>query len=273
MGSPCSLMGRMLMKAVKETDGTILEGITMTTPGDDDAIEELRRSMRAQGERHNDELRQFAYAVSHDLREPLRMITSYTQMLSRRYEPHLDDEGREFIRYVVEGVQRMDQLLGDLLGYSHQLRSIDRPLSQVDPEGALQGVLLAMEKQIRESGAQITYDPFPQVMFDFGQLSQVFRQLIANAIVFHGSEPPRIHISAAETDADVTFSVRDSGIGIDPQYHQQIFGVFKRLHGQKYPGTGIGLAICKRIVEQHGGSIGVESELGKGSTFRFTLLK
>src|SRR5260370_34759306 len=115
------------------------------------------------------------------------MIDSYTELLSRRYEPHLDDEGREFIRYVAEGVQRMDQLLSDLLSYSHQFRAIDQPLSMVDPEGALQGVLLAMEKQIRESGAQISYDPLPQIMFDFAQLSQVFRQLIANAITFHVS--------------------------------------------------------------------------------------
>jgi light-regulated signal transduction histidine kinase (bacteriophytochrome) len=238
-----------------------------------EAIEELRRSMRTESARHNDELRQFAYAVSHDLREPLRMIGSYTQLLSRRYEPHLDDEGREFMRYVVDGVQRMDQLLSDLVSYSHQFRSIDQPLSMVDAEGALQGVLLAMEKQIRESGAQITYDPLPRIMFDFAQLSQVFRQLIANAITFHGSEPPRIHISAEETDAEVTFAVRDSGIGIDPRHHQQIFGIFKRLHGQKYPGSGVGLAICKRIAEQHGGNIRVESELGNGSTFRFTLPK
>jgi len=255
----------------------------MSAPGDNetaaanvqllDAIEELRRSIRAEASRHNDELRQFAYAVSHDLREPLRMISSYTQLLSRRYDPHLDDEGREFMRYVLEAVQRMDQLLSDLLSYSHQLRSTNQPLSAVDPEGALQGVLLVMDKQIRESGAQITHDPLPQVMFDFAQLSQVFQQLIVNAVKFHGSEPPRIHISAEETDVDVTISVRDSGIGIDPQYHEQIFGVFKRLHGHKYPGTGIGLAICKRIVEQRGGNIRVESELGKGSTFRFTLPK
>jgi light-regulated signal transduction histidine kinase (bacteriophytochrome) len=237
------------------------------------AIEELRRSMRADGARHNEELKQFAYTVSHDLREPLRMIASYTQLLGRRYEAQLDDEGREFMRYVVEGVKRMDQLLSDLLSYSHQFRSMGQPLSMVDAEGALQGVLLAMEKQIRESGAQITYDPLPQIMFDFAQLSQVFRQLIANAITFRGSEPPRIHISAEETDADVAFSVRDSGIGIDPRHHEQIFGLFKRLHGQKFPGTGIGLAICKRIVEQHGGSISVESELDKGATFRFTLPK
>jgi chemotaxis family two-component system sensor kinase Cph1 len=255
----------------------------MNAPGDNatstantdllDAIEELRRSMRGAEARHNDELRQFAYAVSHDLREPLRMISSYTQLLSRRFEPHLDDDGREFMRYVLEGVQRMDQLLTDLLSYSHQLRSINQPLSVVDPEGALQGVLLAMDKQIRESRAQITHDPLPQVMFGFAQLSQVFHQLITNAITFHGSEPPRIHISAEETDAEVTISVRDSGIGIDPQYHEQIFGIFKRLHGHKFPGTGIGLAICKRIVEQRRGSIRVESELGKGSTFRFTLPK
>jgi len=235
-----------------------------------EAIEELRRGMRADMARHTDELRQFAYAVSHDLREPLRMIASYTQLLSRRYEPNLDDEGREFMGYVMEGVQRMDQLLTDLLSYSHQFRT-DRPLSLVDPEGALHGVLLTMEKQIRESGAKITHDPLPQITFDFAQLSQLFSQLIANAIMFCGPDPPRIHISAVETDAGVTFLVRDSGIGIDPQYHEQIFGIFKRLHGRKFPGSGIGLAICKRIVEQHGGSIGVESELGKGSTFRFTL--
>src|SRR5882724_2314915 len=234
------------------------------------AIEELRRGIRAEGIRHNDELRQFAYAVSHDLREPLRMIASYTQLLSRRYEPQIDEEGREFMRYVIEGVQRMDQLLSDLLSYSHQFRS-DQTLSEVDPEGALQGVLLAMDKQIRDCNAQITYDTLPRIMFDFAQLSQIFRQLISNSLTFCGSEPPRIHISAVETDADVTFSVRDSGIGIDPQYNDQIFGIFKRLHGRKFPGSGIGLAICKRIVEQHGGSISVESELGKGATFRFTL--
>ena len=233
-------------------------------------IEELRRSIRAEESKHNDELRQFAYAVSHDLREPLRMIASYTQLLSRRYEPQIDEEGREFMRYVIEGVQRMDQLLSDLLSYSHQFRS-DQTLSEVDPEGALHGVLLAMDKQIRECNAQITYDPLPKIMFDFTQLSQIFRQLIANALTFCGTEPPRIHISAVETDADVTFSVRDSGMGIDPQYHDQIFGVFKRLHGRKYPGSGIGLAICKRIVEQQGGSISVVSELGKGATLRFTL--
>ncbi len=236
------------------------------------AMDELRRRMRAEGARHNDELRQFAYAVSHDLREPLRMIGSYTQLLSRRYEPHLDDEGREFIGYVMEGVQRMDQLLSDLLSYSHQFRN-DQALSQVDPEGALHGVLLALDQQIRECKAEITYDPLPQIRFDFAQLSQVFRQLIANAIAFCGTEPPKIHISAVETDDGVTFSVRDSGIGIDPQYQDQIFGIFKRLHGRKFPGSGIGLAICKRIVEQHGGSIGVESELGQGATFRFTLPK
>ncbi len=138
-----------------------------------EAIEELRRSIRAEGIRHNDELRQFAYAVSHDLREPLRMIASYTQLLSRRYEPQIDEEGREFMRYVIEGVQRMDLLLSDLLSYSHQFRS-DQALSEVDPEGALHGVLLAMDKQIRECHAQITYDPLPKIMFDFAQLSQIF---------------------------------------------------------------------------------------------------
>jgi light-regulated signal transduction histidine kinase (bacteriophytochrome) len=177
------------------------------------------------------------------------------------------------MRYILDGVQRMDRLLTDLLAYSHQFSASEQPLSSVHAEGALQGALLSLEKPIRESGAEITYDPLPTLPFDFNQLSQIFRQLIANAITFRSAEAPRIHISSTEDDDFFTLSVRDNGMGIDLPYHEQIFGIFKRLHGREYPGTGIGLAICKRIVEQRGGRIWVESESGQGATFRFALPK
>jgi two-component system, chemotaxis family, sensor kinase Cph1 len=222
---------------------------------------------------HGEDFRQFAYAFSHDLREPLRMVANYGQLLDRRYSAQLDDRGREFVRYIVDGAQQMDRLLTDLLAYSHQFRDPKEPLSQVDSEGALQGVLLNLERMIGESGAQITFDPLPSLRFDFGQLTQLFRQTLSNAIKFRSSEPPRIHVSAVESEDSVCFSVEDNGIGIERRDHDQIFAVCKRVHGSKYPGTGIGLAICKRIVEQHGGKIWVESEIGQGATFRFILPK
>ena len=237
------------------------------------AVESLTAQLHAEQKAHNEELRQFAYTISHDLREPIRMIASYTQLLERRYQSQLDDDGREFMRYILEAVQRMDRLLADLLTYSHQFRTPEKAPSPVHAEGALQGVLLNMEKAIRESGAEITYDSLPLLRFDFNQLSQLFRQLLANAITFRGTEPPRIHISATEESGSFTLAVCDNGIGIDPRYHEQIFGIFKRLHGREYPGTGIGLAICKRIVEQHGGRISVQSESGKGATFLIILPK
>src|ERR1700680_1311351 len=170
------------------------------------AVEAFTARLRTEQESHNEELRQFAYTISHDLREPIRMIASYTQLLERRYQAQMDDDGREFMRYILEAVQRMDRLLADLLTYSHQFRTSEQALSTVDAEGALQGVLLNMEKTIRESGAEITYDPLPAVRFDFNQLSQLFRQLIANAITFRGTEPPRIHVSATEEHDSFTLA-------------------------------------------------------------------
>jgi light-regulated signal transduction histidine kinase (bacteriophytochrome) len=234
-------------------------------------LEELRDRLRDEKIRHCDELRQFAYAVSHDLREPLRMVKSYTQLLERPREQQSDADRQEFRRYVVDAIDRAEHLLADLVTYSHQLRPLDQPKSLVDPEGVLGAVLLGMEKSIRDSGARITHDVLPRVTFDFEQLSQLFRELIANAIKFRGQAGPQIHISASESEQSATFSVRDNGVGIEPRYHEQIFGVFKRLHGREFPGTGMGLAICKRIVEQQGGAIWVESEAGSGATFRFTL--
>ncbi|HEX5226865.1 MAG TPA: ATP-binding protein [Bryobacteraceae bacterium] len=244
---------------------------TESSPADEPTIEELDTRLASEQKRHHEELRQFAYAVSHDLREPVRMIVSYAQLLERRYQPLIDSEGADFMRYIMEAAQRMDRLLGDLLAYSHQFRAADQPLELVQPEGALQGALLMIDKTVQESGAKITNDPLPPVLFDFSQLTQLFRQLIANSITFRGSEAPRIHVSAKDVGDAIQFSVQDNGIGIDPRYGEQIFGVFKRLHGREFPGTGIGLAIAKRIVEQYGGKIWVESELGHGATFHFTI--
>jgi light-regulated signal transduction histidine kinase (bacteriophytochrome) len=234
-------------------------------------IEELRARIRTAEARHSSELTQFAQAASHDMREPLRMVASYTQLLNRRYASQLDDDGREFMRYILDGVQTMERLLEDLLSYSLQLRPLDQPPSTVDAEAVTDGVLLKMEKQIRESGAEITYEALPAVQSDFTHLSQVFQQLISNSIKFRGSEPPRIHISATQVDDEVTFSVRDNGEGIDPRFNEEIFRAFKRLHGREVPGTGVGLAISKRIIEQYGGRIWVEPEPGQGAVFKFTL--
>lgn len=234
-------------------------------------IEELRGRLRKEETRHGEELRQFAYAVSHDLREPLRMIASYSELLNRRYANQLDDDGREFAGFIADAVHRMEHLLTDLLTYSHQFRPLEAPLAPIDPEVVLQSVLLAMEKEIQQSNAKVTNDPLPKINFDFGRLSQLFRQLITNSIKFRGAEPPRIHVAAQEADQETNFSICDNGVGIDPRYHEQIFGIFRRLHGKESPGTGMGLAICKRIVEQHGGRIWVESEAGRGATFRFTV--
>ncbi len=232
---------------------------------------DLEARLLAEQKRHQEEFRQFAYAVSHDLREPVRMIVSYAQLLDRRYHEQLDGDGADFMRYILEATQRMERLLGDLANYSHQFRAFDEPVETVQPEGALQGALLMIAKAVEESGATVTNDPLPPIAFDFTQLTQLFRQLVTNSIVFRGAEAPRIHVSSSDTGDAVQFSIRDNGIGIDPRYQDQIFGVFKRLHGRELPGTGIGLAIAKRIVEQRGGRIWVESEPGHGATFHFTV--
>ena len=234
-------------------------------------IEELHARIRTLEARQSEEMTQFAYAASHDMREPLRMIASYTQLLGRRYADKLDDDGREFMRYILGGVHTLSSLVEDLLTYSLQLRPLDRPPSTVDSDAAARGVVLSLEKQIVESGAEITVDPLPSVQSDFTHLSQVFTQLISNSIRFRGAEPPRIHISATQTGDEVTFSISDNGMGIESRYHEEIFRPFKRLNGREYPGTGVGLAICKRIIEQYGGKIWVESEGGEGAVLRFTL--
>ncbi len=226
-------------------------------------LEELRRS--------NEELEQFAYVSSHDLQEPLRMISSYLQLLQRRYEGNIDERADKYIHYAVEGAFRLQNLINDLLEFSRVTTRAKEP-ELTDCEFVLNHILSNLEVFTEENDATVSHSSLPEVMADSTQLAQVFQNLIINGIKFHSDEAPKIHISAEKKASEWVFLVKDNGIGIDPQYSEKIFEVFKRLHGkEEYPGTGIGLAVCKKIVERHGGRIWVESELGKGSTFYFTL--
>ena len=226
-------------------------------------LEELTRS--------NTELEQFAYVSSHDLQEPLRMISSYLQLLQRKYQGNIDDKADKYISYAVDGAFRMQNLINDLLEFSRVTTKAREP-EPTDSEFILNQVLANLELFIKENKATVSHDLLPEVIADSTQLAQVFQNLIINGIKFHNEEAPKIHISAEKKAKEWVFSVQDNGIGIDSQHSEKIFEVFKRLHRkEEYPGTGIGLSICKKIVERHGGHIWVESELGKGSTFYFTL--
>jgi PAS domain S-box-containing protein len=222
--------------------------------------------------RSNEELGQFAYIASHDLQEPLRMVASYTQLLSRRYKGKLDADADEFIAYAVDGASRMQRLIHDLLAFS-RVGSKGKELRDTSSEDALQQALVNLRGAIEESGAQVTHDPLPTVVADEVQLTQLFQNLVGNAIKYQNPGVPKIHIAAARNDEmKWEFSVKDNGLGIDSQYFEKIFGMFQRLHKrEEFAGTGIGLAICKKIAERHGSSVSVESELGQGSTFRFAL--
>jgi PAS domain S-box-containing protein len=227
-------------------------------------VEELNRS--------NEELGQFANIASHDLQEPLRMVANYTQLLARRYKGKLDSDADEFIAFAVDGASRMQRLIQGLLTYS-RVGTKESDLLDTSSEEALQQALINLRGAIEDSGALITHDPLPTVLADEMQLVQLFQNLVGNALKYQNPGVPRVHISAARNgEKKWVFSVQDNGLGIDPQYFERIFGMFQRLHKrEEFAGTGIGLAICKKIVERHGGSISVESQPGLGSTFRFAL--
>ena len=234
------------------------------------AEEQLRKRSEAL-ERSNKDLEQFAYVASHDLQEPLRMIGSYVQLLAQRYKGKLDADADDFIGYAVDGANRMQKIIIDLLAYS-RVGTHGNPFEPVDSEFVLLQTLKNLQIAIEETNAVITYDPLPTVIADTTQLSQLFQNLIGNAIRFRSQQQPQIHISAKQNEYEWIFSVRDNGMGIDQQYSERIFVIFQRLHDRaEYPGTGIGLAICKRIVERHSGQIWVESEEGQGSVFYFTI--
>jgi PAS domain S-box-containing protein len=219
----------------------------------------------------NEGLQQFAYSASHDLQEPIRNIAIYSEIIARRYDGKLGTEGQQFLGFLTEGGRRLATLIGDLLAYT-KAGEVESDIAAVDASAVLENVLYNLTEAIRESGAAVTYDPLPEVRMSNVHLQQVFQNLIGNALKYRSEEPPRIHISAARQDAAWLFSVRDNGLGIDPKYKEKIFGVFKRLHhDQKYSGTGIGLAICQRVVERYGGRIWVESAPAGGSTFLFTV--
>jgi PAS domain S-box-containing protein len=228
-------------------------------------LEELSRS--------NEELEQFAYISSHDLQEPLRMIASYLQLLERKYKGKLDAKADKYIHFSVDGATRMQNLIDDILDFS-RVTTRAKELKLTDLEPIYKEVLSNLEVSIDENKAIISHDPLPVVMADKTQISQVFQNLINNAIKFRSKDQPKINISVKKEENQWIFAVQDNGIGINPKHSDRIFEVFKRLHKKReYSGTGIGLAICKKIIERHGGHIWVESELGKGSTFYFTLPK
>lgn len=221
--------------------------------------------------RSNAELEQFAYVASHDLQEPLRMVAAYTQLLAERYRGKLDENADKFIGYASEGALRMQALIQDLLAFSRVGRN-DARCAEVDCDGVMKEILLSLGPAMQESGAKVTHGPLPVVCADRSQLTQVFQNLIGNAIKFRGKEAPAVSVQAEKSGEQWLFSVSDNGIGIAPEHAENIFVVFQRLHARtEYPGNGIGLAICKKIIQHYGGKIWVEGRVGHGSVFKFTL--
>jgi signal transduction histidine kinase len=228
-------------------------------------------AQRAELERSNSELEQFAYIASHDLQEPLRMVASYVQLLERDYKGKLGEEADEFIGFAVDGAKRMQALIQDLLTYSRVGRG-EVPTEPIELDAAFDRALNNLHAAIEESGASVAAEPLPTVVADESQMTQLLQNLIGNALKFHGDRPVEVRIGAERHNGEWTFGVRDNGIGIDPRHAERVFAIFQRLHTrEEYPGTGIGLALCRKIVERHGGRIWVESAPGAGTTFRFTL--
>jgi PAS domain S-box-containing protein len=262
----------IMLSPLEGVDGILVTAAIRDITVRKDAELELVQNV-ADLKRSNEELEQFAYVASHDLQEPLRMVASYTQLLSRRYKGRLDTDADEFIAFAVDGANRMQRLIQDLLAYS-RVGTKGKDLSDTSSEEALQQALANLRGTIAESGALVTHDLLPLVKADESQLVQLFQNLIGNGIKYQKTGVPKIHISASRNGGRKwIFSVQDNGLGIDPQYFERIFGMFQRLHKrEEFEGTGIGLAICKKIVERHGGSISVESQPGHGSTFQFALI-
>jgi PAS domain S-box-containing protein len=232
------------------------------------ALQEANAALR----RANSDLEHFAYSASHDLQEPLRMVATYSELLQKKFGGQLGQAGDDYINFMVRGALRMEALLRDLRMYAQVSAAEYEPKEDVEASDVLKKALGNLEASIAETGAQITSTNLPRIrMYEF-QLEQIFQNLIGNAIRYRGPDPPRIHVAAVQQGKEWLFSVQDNGIGIDPQYKEQVFGIFKRLHSSaEYPGTGMGLAICQRVIERVGGRIWVESEPGRGSTFFFTV--
>jgi PAS domain S-box-containing protein len=249
---------------IRELNASLEQRVAKRTAELVETNEALRKS--------NEDLNQFAYAASHDLQEPLRLVALYSQILQKKYLAQLDKQAEQYLSYVINGAHRMETLLQDLLAYSQTGLSLtEGPAMPVACSEALRKALLNLQASIDQTHASITWNGLPTVQAHEFRLVQLLQNLVGNAIKYRGDEPPNVHVDAQRRDTAWLFSVQDNGIGIKSEYAEQIFGIFKRLHGSTYPGTGIGLAICERIVKSYGGQIWVESSPGAGSTFFFTL--
>ncbi|MBN2444393.1 MAG: substrate-binding domain-containing protein [Spirochaetales bacterium] len=274
-----SLRGSLLLKQVQDQAHCLEEQVIERTRDLVKANEQLQQEIterrKAEGAliRSNEALQQFAYIASHDLQEPLRMIAGYVGLLERRYRDKLDQNANEFIDFVVDGAKRMQRMINDLLLFS-RVDTKAKSFEKTEVSTIIEQVIANLLATIEEKGAKISYDPLPVIYVDSSQIAQVFQNLISNAIKFHSDSTPAVHISSVENEVEWTFSVKDNGIGIEKEFMNKIFIMFRRLHGRgEYPGSGIGLTLCKRIVERHGGSIWLESSPNKGSTFYFTIPK
>jgi len=261
----------IMLSPLETADGILVTAVVRDITERKKSQEDLMQTV-GELKRSNDELERFAYVASHDLQEPLRMVASYTQLLAKRYAGRLDQDADEFIAYAVDGSNRMQRLINDLLAYSRAGSSRTKP-QRICSQLALTEALVNLQATIAESGATVTYDALPEVTMDETQLTQVFQNLIGNAVKYRGTEAPRVHISASSVaGVESIFSVQDNGLGIDPQFFEKIFVLFQRLHGRgEFEGTGIGLAICKKMLERLGGRIWVESKPNVGSTFHFAV--
>jgi PAS domain S-box-containing protein len=260
----------LMLSPLESADGILvtaaIRDISVRKAAEADLIEKIGELKRS-----NEELSQFAYIASHDLQEPLRMVSSYTQLLSQRYAGKLDADADDFIAFAVDGATRMQRLIQDLLAYS-RVGTNKMEVTVVPSEHALSLALTNLGSSIEASGARVSHGPLPEVPADESQLVQLFQNLIGNAIKYRAASPPRVHVSALQRRGGWQFSVKDNGLGIEEQYFERIFGMFQRLHNRtEFSGTGIGLAICRKIVERNGGEISVKSKLGHGSDFRFSL--
>lgn len=265
--------GRFLLGSIRysnQEDGACVAGVELFASWES-LTADLLAAERAELARSNADLQQFAYVASHDLKEPLRMVTSYLQLLERRCRGKLDADGEQFIRFALEGAARMELLLSDLLAYS-RVSGGETALAPVDMGEALDQALSNLRPAIADAGAVVSSAPLPIVIANQSRMVQLLQNLVGNAVKFRGPEPPRVQVRAERNGAEWVFAVRDNGIGIEQEHRQRVFQMFERLHARgQYPGNGIGLAIARRIVERLGGRIWVESQVGKGSIFYFTV--
>jgi signal transduction histidine kinase len=250
----------------RNRNGFVLMGEAPTTKSDNGVQSRLAAELR----RSNDDLEQFAYIASHDLQEPLRTVSGFAQLLQRKYKGRLDEQADEYIEFCISGAKRLQDLISGLLTYSRATRMGDTR-ERLDLNEIVRETVLLLGRAIQESNATISHGLLPSVWGNRQQIFQVVENLVGNALKFHGERRPEIHIEAEAGEGQWTISIQDNGVGIEPQYLERIFEPFQRLHGREYPGSGIGLALCRKVIERHGGRIWADPQPGAGTVFRFTL--